>query len=190
MTDQLNDIADLDVSYLNDIRVALDGVNISADRVAQTMSRTFASAIASGKSFELVLQSVAMSLSRVALSSALKPLQAGLSSAVSAVFSSFSGAGGGMPAIAPFAEGGIVSRPVFFGSGGGLGLMGERGAEAILPLARGPDGRLGLASDGKQDRPANITINISTPDVAGFQRSQVQIAGALARAVGRGRRGT
>ena len=29
-----------------------------------------------------------------------------------------------------------------------MGLAGERGAEAIMPLARGPDGRLGVAAAG------------------------------------------
>ena len=92
--------------------------------------------------------------------------------------------------VTPFADGGVVARPTFFGSGGGLGLMGERGAEAIMPLARGPDGRLGVAASGGQGAATHVNVTISTPDVAGFQRSQVQIAGALARAVARGRRGS
>ncbi|MCC2098543.1 MAG: phage tail tape measure protein [Hyphomicrobiales bacterium] len=189
MAEQLNTLTDTDASTINDIRVALDAVNFSADRVSRTMTRTFATAITSGKSFETVLQSLALSLSRVALNAALRPLQQGLSSALGSAVSSLTASGSGAPAIAPFAEGGIVSRPVFFGSGGGLGLMGEKGAEAIIPLSRGPDGRLGLAADRAQSRPVNVTVNISTPDVAAFQRSQVQVAGALARAVGRGRRG-
>ena len=68
--------------------------------------------------------------------------------------------------------------------------MGERGAEAIMPLARGPDGRLGVAASGGGSGATHVNVNITTPDVAGFQRSQVQIAGALARAVARGRRGS
>ena len=67
--------------------------------------------------------------------------------------------------------------------------MGERGAEAILPLARGPDGRLGVASTSGRDNAPAINVTINTPDVENFQRSQVQVASALARAVMRGRRG-
>lgn len=44
-----------------------------------------------------------------------------------------------------FANGGIVNSPTAFGmAGGGTGIMGEQGAEAILPLSRGMDGDLGV----------------------------------------------
>ncbi|MFL4047750.1 phage tail tape measure protein [Pseudomonas aeruginosa] len=43
----------------------------------------------------------------------------------------------------------IVSRPTAFGMAGGrTGVMGEAGPEAILPLARGADGSLGVRSVG------------------------------------------
>jgi phage-related minor tail protein len=42
----------------------------------------------------------------------------------------------------------IVSRPTYFRYGGGLGVMGEAGPEAIVPLTRGSDGRLGVSSYG------------------------------------------
>ncbi|MGE3642763.1 MAG: phage tail tape measure protein [Beijerinckiaceae bacterium] len=189
MNENIDSISTLNVSNLDDIKIALDGVNISADRVSKTMTRAFAGAIVSGKSFEAVLKSLAEQLARMALSAGLKPLQSGLSGLLSSAMSALTGAGGGTPVVAPFADGGIVSRPTFFGTGGGLGLMGERGAEAILPLARGPDGRLGIAARDSASRPANIVVNISTQDVQSFRHSQVQVAGALARAVARGRRG-
>lgn len=190
MNEDIESIANLETSQIEDIKTALEGVNVSAERVSRTMSRAFSNAIVSGQSLEAVLKSVALSLSRMALTASLKPLQQGLSSAVGSLFSSLSGAGGsGTPSIAPFADGGIVSSPVYFGSGGGVGLMGERGAEAIIPLSRGPDGKLGLDAGGQKSRAVQVTVNISTPNVESFQRSQVQIAGALARAVGRGRRG-
>jgi phage-related minor tail protein len=112
----------------------------------------------------------------------------GLGQSLSSLFTSF-GSVGSLP-ITPFADGGIVARPTFFGSGNGLGLMGERGAEAILPLSRGPDGRLGLAASASGASPTTIHVNIATPDPEAFQRSQVQISAALARAVMRGQRGT
>ena len=50
--------------------------------------------------------------------------------------------------VVPFAKGGIVSKPTMFqyadGASGSFGLMGEAGAEAIMPLKRGPSGRLGV----------------------------------------------
>lgn len=89
--------------------------------------------------------------------------------------------------VMPFANGGVVSSPTYFPMRGGTGLMGEAGAEAILPLSRGANGRLGVAAEGGT-RPVNITMNIATPDVQGFQRSQSQIAAQLSRALSRGSR--
>ena len=60
--------------------------------------------------------------------------------------------------IQPFATGGIVTRPTFFkyAKGGEMqnGLMGEAGPEAIMPLKRGADGKLGVAAklDGAMGR--------------------------------------
>jgi phage-related minor tail protein len=71
---------------------------------------------------------------------------------------------------------------------GGTGLMGEAGPEAIMPLARGPDGKLGVRAGGGGGGPVSVVMNISTPDVEGFRRSRSQIAAEMARAMGRGRR--
>ena len=91
----------------------------------------------------------------------------------------------------PFAKGGVVAAPSYFPLGRGLGLMGEQGAEAILPLARGPDGRLGVrsAGGGAPGRPVNVTVNIAAAGADSFRRSEAQVAAALARAVARGQRG-
>jgi hypothetical protein len=51
--------------------------------------------------------------------------------------------------VIPFASGGVVSRPTYFPmSRGKTGLAGEAGAEGILPLKRGPDGKLGVTANG------------------------------------------
>ena len=88
----------------------------------------------------------------------------------------------------PFAQGGVVASPVTFPMGGGrMGLAGEAGPEAIMPLARGTDGRLGVRTQGAGGG-VTITMNISTPDAEGFRRSESQIAAMLSRAVSRGQR--
>lgn len=89
--------------------------------------------------------------------------------------------------VTPFAKGGIVSEPTGFAMRGGRGLMGEAGPEAIMPLARGPDGRLGVQG-GSGGRPVSIVMNIQTPDVEGFRRSQAQVAAEASRAISRGQR--
>ena len=65
--------------------------------------------------------------------------------------------------------------------------MGERGAEAVMPLARGPDGRLGVRAGG--GRPVSVTVHIAAGDVESFRRSESEVAASLARAVARGQRG-
>lgn len=55
-------------------------------------------------------------------------------------------------------SGSVVSSPTPFLFASGAGIMGEAGPEAILPLRRGPDGKLGVASGGGGASP---TVNIS-----------------------------
>ena len=167
-----------------DVKTSLDSVTVSADKVSTTLTNAFSKAVTSGKSFDQTLQSILTSLSKIALNAGMQPLQQGISALVSSGMSGLSGA-----SITPFADGGVVSQPTFFGSGGSVGLMGERGAEAIVPLSRGPDGRLGLAAAGQGGAPVHLTVNIATPDAEGFRKSLVQVTGALARAVARGQRG-
>ena len=54
--------------------------------------------------------------------------------------------------VVPFASGGVVSSPTVFPmANGGVGLMGEAGPEAIMPLSRGANGKLGVKSSGGGD---------------------------------------
>src|SRR5919107_311969 len=71
--------------------------------------------------------------------------------------------------VMPFDKRGVVGAPAYFPLGRGLGLMGERGAEAVMPLARGPDGRLGVQA-GCAGPAASITVHIATPDAESFRR--------------------
>jgi hypothetical protein len=56
-----------------------------------------------------------------------------------------------------FASGGLVSGPTLFGHSKGMGLMGEAGTEAILPLRRGPNGNLGVEASGSSQ---NVIVNV------------------------------
>jgi phage-related minor tail protein len=87
----------------------------------------------------------------------------------------------------PFAGGGVIASPIAFPlAGGRIGIAGERGAEAILPLSRGADGRLGVKAEGSGG--ITVTFNVTTPDAESFRRSETQIAALLARAVAQGQR--
>ncbi len=161
-------------------------------RFASSLSQSFQDVVVRGKNLGDTLRGLALQLSKMVLSSALKPLEQGLGNSLGKLFQGllpFAKGGAiqrGLPV--PFAQGGVIQSPVTFPMAGGmLGLAGERGPEAIMPLQRGPDGRLGVAMQGKAGG-VNVTFNVSTPDADSFRRSETQLAAMLARAVSLGQR--
>lgn len=66
-----------------------------------------------------------------------------------------------------FATGGVVNTPTFFNTRSGKGLMGEAGPEAIMPLKRDSQGRLGVsASTGSTVNYApSFNINMTTGEI-------------------------
>ena len=58
-----------------------------------------------------------------------------------------------------FANGGVVNGPTVFPMANGMGLMGEAGPEAIMPLKRGPDGKLGVEGGGGVTVVQNINVS-------------------------------
>lgn len=188
-------VADLAIEVsarTDDARARLKELETLGERFAGRLGRSFERVALNGAGLRDVLQDLALDLSRMAFRSAFTPVE-------NAIASAFSGlAGGAVPFAAggvvqrampvPFANGGVVSAPVAFPLGSSrMGLAGEAGPEAILPLARGRDGRLGVRADGGPAQ-TNITVNISTPDIEDFRQSQGQIAAQIARAVARGQR--
>ncbi|MBZ8135503.1 phage tail protein [Afifella sp. IM 167] len=160
----------------------------------RSMTSAFRQATVEGRRFDAVLKSLALGLSSRALSAALAPLSRGIDTAFSSLLSGlFSGfaAGGVIQSgrVRPFASGGVVAAQSYFPLAGGIGLAGEAGPEAILPLARGADGRLGVRAGGGGQRPVNVTFNVTSPDAASFRRSEAELTAMLARTVSRGRRG-
>jgi hypothetical protein len=155
-----------------------------------TLSSAFVDIALRGKGLGDVLRSLALRLSEIALKAAFKPLTDALGGVLAGAFTGLAFAKGGVvrgPLPVPFAQGGVISSPIAFPLGGKrLGLAGERGPEAILPLARGPDGSLGVRADAAGGM--MITFNVTTPDADSFRRSETQIAALLARAVGHGHR--
>lgn len=159
------------------------------------LRRAFDGVVFDGVRLTDALKGLARSMADTVFNTAMKPIQNavggflanGLNSLLSSAMPFAKGGVFSQGQVMPFAKGGIVSQPTNFPMKGGTGLMGEAGPEAIMPLTRGPDGRLGVASQGG-GRPVTVVMNISTPDVQGFQRSQSQIAAQALRALSRGQR--
>ena len=164
----------------------------AAERFSSTVVGGLRSAVVEGRRLDQVLASAARSISASVLKAALKPLGEALIGGSGLGGSILSAAAAGAVKTAgnllPFAEGGVIGTPATFPLGGGRsGLAGEAGPEAILPLTRGPDGRLGVTAAG--GAPVHVTMTVTTPDAESFRRSEAQVTAMLARAVGRGRRG-
>lgn len=167
-------------------------VNSLASGFSGGLSRAFEGVVFGGARLNDTLRGLAESLTKTVFNTAMKPvsnavgglLAGGLNALMSGKFADGGAFVNGR--VMPFAQGGIVSSPTSFAMRGGTGLMGEAGPEAIMPLTRGPDGKLGVRAAGGGG--VTVVMNISTPDVAGFQRAQTQIAARAQAALARGNR--
>lgn len=169
-------------------------VNTLSNGISGGLRKAFDGLVFDGMKLNDALKSVASTIVDTVYSIAIKPVTGAFGGLLAQGVAGVMGAG--MPfanggafsqgKVMPFAKGGIVGAPTTFPMRGGRGLMGEAGPEAIMPLARGPDGRLGVQSAG--GRAVSVVMNITTPDVQGFQRSQSQVAAQVSRALARGQR--
>jgi hypothetical protein len=163
--------------------------------ISRNLRRSFDGLILDGQKLSDVMGSLARSLVQTTYTAALRPVTdrlgglvaGGIEGIVSGLLPFAKGAGFTQGRVMPFARGGVVSGPVAFPMRGGTGLMGEAGPEAIMPLVRSADGRLGVEAQGG-GRAVQVVMNISTPDADSFRRSQSQIAAQVGRALGRGQR--
>ncbi len=170
-------------------------VNTLSAGIGGGLRRAFDGLVFDGLKLSDALKMVAKSMIDTVYNVAMKPVQGavgglvaqGLSSLLGGLMPFAQGGGFAQGRVMPFAEGGVVAQPTMFPMRGGTGLMGEAGPEAIMPLARGADGRLGVQAAGG-GRAVTVVMNISTPDVQGFARSQSQIAAQAQRALSRGQR--
>jgi hypothetical protein len=201
LSDSLGDAAGMAAGFdaeLRRMRSALSETGRDVATVERGLSkglrRAFDGVVFDGLKLSDALDVVARSMIQTTYSSAVKPvanhfggmLADGLNSVVQGILPFADGGAFSQGRVVPFAKGGVVTGPMNFPMRGGIGLMGEAGPEAIMPLARGADGSLGVKAAG--GRAVNVVMNISTPDVDGFRRSQSQVAAQMSRAMGRASR--
>ena len=88
-----------------------------------------------------------------------------------------------------YANGGVVNTPTLFPMAHGMGLMGEAGPEAVMPLARGSDGKLGVKGGGTT---VNVNVhNESNSEVEVNQNGddiEVRILATVAQDIAKGGR--
>ena len=171
---------------------------VYSDKEVKSLSSSFGRHIRSafddvifdGRKLSDALRGLGQSMLSTAYSTAMRPVQNalgglmahGVNALTSGIFPFAKGGAFVSGQVMPFAKGGVVSSPRTFPMRGGTGLMGEAGPEAIMPLTRGADGRLGVQAQGG-GRSVQVTMNISTPDLASFRRSKSQVAGEMSRLI-------
>ena len=170
------------------VRAAQERSREIAQGLAQDITGPIKDALKSGEftweTFAGAVSRIAQNLANRLIEAAFKPIETAL---ISAFSGGGSGGGGGFFArlfgfarggvfaggqeLKAFARGGVVNRPTVFPFSRGVGLMGEAGPEAILPLRRGRDGRLGVEMNNGPAQPAQDMstriINVLDPSVVG-----------------------
>lgn len=170
------------LAELSDVEVQLQSIKSLGAQVGTTLAGAFRGALTGGKSLQSLLQQIVRSLADMALKAAFKPLEQFAGHIAGQML------GAGLPAVGvqAFAKGGVLAKPSYFPLAKGLGLAGEAGPEAILPLARGSDGRLGVRS-GSSAR-ISVTFNVRAQDARSFVAAEAEVGAMLLRAVKRGTR--
>ena len=124
------------------------------------------------KSFKDWVHDIMMQIAKLTLMKSLQPQFDYISNAIANLYSSFGSFGGGKNSffsnigsmissafgfakggafsggIQKFATGAVVSSPTMFPMANGMGLMGEAGPEAVMPLTRDSKGNLGVSVSG------------------------------------------
>ena len=148
-------------------------------RVENTIARGMTDAI-----FGLIdgTKKLGESLSNVLRQLGRLVVQFGMQSFVDSIFPNAKGNVYAENKIVPFAYGGIVNKPTLFPMANGAGLMGEAGPEAIMPLRRGRDGKLGVEASGGV---GNVVVNVdaSGSRVQGDQPNAKALGSAIGAAV-------
>lgn len=136
-----------------------DEFGISAKLWANDLSQGLAQAIVNAQDLGDALRNIAKSIAGSFLQKLIGGWIGGLF-ADGAVFQ------GGQ--VIPFAKGGIVTKPTIFPLARGIGLMGEAGPEAVMPLKRGSDGKLGVEGGGGT---TYITVHINAIEPQSFAQA-------------------
>lgn len=182
-----------DADWLGGIKDGMDAYRNSFDSMRDSMAAAvtdtlggmtdeLADFVATGKAdfrgFTVsVLQDLSKLLMKMAIFNAMKSFAGGMSGQGGIIGQIGSYLGGAVAqadggawdkGVQFYANGGVfankvVSKPTMFAHGGGFGVMGEAGPEAIMPLTRGANGKLGVMAHGVgggNGVVVNMTVNV------------------------------
>ncbi len=167
------DDSDEGVKELTRLEIAVNSVG---DAFSQTFEQILTGTETMTETFKSLVAEIQMIFFRALV---LQPVSTAVTGLVSATGTAL------QTALTPrtFASGGVVTSPTTFPMGGRrVGMMGESGPEAIIPLTRGADGRLGVGGGNKN---VTVNMNVYSPNVDGFRRSGDQILRLVTNAAGR-----
>ena len=166
-------------AYADSIKDTAGDIKKATVSAFKGMEDSLVSFVTSGKlNFKSLAQSILADMARIAIrSSIVKPLMAAFGFAQGGVIDT---AG----QVTKYAKGGVVNSPHYFamGGSGNLGILGESGAEAILPLKRHSSGNLGVEASGSS---TNVVVNVdaSGTDVQGDEQQGRALGQLIAAAV-------
>jgi len=171
--------------------------NKAAAEAADAIQGSFEDVLFGAESATEAVKNLGRELAKVAFRSAFNGAAGSLFTDLGASFAGmFTGGGAGTTAGAPtaggavamggvfsggvrrFAQGGVLDGPTSFPMRGGMGLAGEAGPEAIMPLGRDGAGNLGVRGG------VTVNMTVNTPNADSFRRSKQQITARLREGIG------
>ena len=179
----------LDKTFGTQLKSKLTAFKDSMKSVGEAMSDTVVKGIkgmedalvkfvTTGKlDFKSLANSMIADMARIAIQQMItKPLMGMFGFAKGGVFS-------GGEHLTAFGKGGVVTKPTVFPMADGMGLMGEKGFEAVMPLKRGSDGKLGVESSGGGGTVINVSVDASGSEVEGDEEQGRALGQMLAAAI-------
>ena len=176
-------------SYIESIKDVTKQIQDATVNAFKNMEDALVNFVMTGKlNFSDFARSLIADISRIIIrQKVMLPLMKGISGAFNLGLSFAKGGVFNNGLVKEYAKGGIVTQPTLFkyssGGFGNFGLMGEAGAEAILPLKRGRSGNLGVESSGGGSTNIVVNVDASGSSVEGNSNQGEQLGGIIASVV-------
>ena len=145
--------------YFDSIKKGSEEVREVVTKAFKGMEDAIVNFVMTGKlNFADFTRSILADMARIIVRQAfIKPLLGMFGFADGGVVENAMGNVYGSNGIQKFARGGVVHSPTIFPFKNGIGLMGEAGSEAIMPLKRHSNGKLGVEASGGM---GSVIVNV------------------------------